>query len=165
MTQMTFLESSEPVLKQCKGCQLWFEKTTFPPRRARCRKCQLARNRELGNGWKSKLKHEYGITQEIHKMMYEDQSGRCYFCDDHRPRRGKSGLAIDHDKVTGFVRGLLCRPCNANWVDEYKRLPREYQDSPRTNAYLRRGETGDYVESVKLRLASRPGSQLRAALS
>ena len=72
---------------------------------------------------------------------------------------------IDHDKGTGFVRGLLCHECNANWVDQYKDLPEEYRDSPRANAYLRRGETGDYVENIKLRLASQPASQLRAVSS
>lgn len=152
MTQLTIFENTEQELKQCNICNRWLEKTTFPPGRARCRKCHLKR---LGvSVWKSKLKHQYGITPEIHQAMYEDQAGKCYFCDDHRPRRGKGGLAIDHDKVTGFVRGLLCRPCNAGWVDEYKRLPKEYQDSPRTNIYLRRGETGDYVQSIERRFAS-----------
>ena len=154
MTQVTLFENAEPALKQCNNCQLWFEKTTFPPGRARCRKCHLARNRELRSAWKSTLKHKYGITPRIHQVMYEDQGGKCYFCDDHRPSRGKRGLAIDHDKETVFVRGLLCRPCNANWVDEYKKLPKAFQDSPRTNDYLLRGECGDYIESIKQRLAS-----------
>ena len=151
MTQVTMFENPEQELKRCNICNRWFERTTFPRRRARCRTCHLERQRV--SGWKSKLK-QYGITPEIHQAMYEDQDGKCYFCNEHRPSRGKRGLAIDHDKETGFVRGLLCRPCNANWVDEYKRLPMEYQDSPRTNAYLRRGETGSYVQIIKRRLAS-----------
>lgn len=149
MNQMTLFENSEPLLKQCSNCKQWFEEAAFPPGRARCRKCHLERLKI--SVWKSKLKHEYGITPEIHQAMYDEQGGRCYFCNEHRPSRGKRGLAIDHDKETGFVRGLLCRPCNANWVDEYKRLP--YQDSPRTNAYLLRGATGDYVDSIRQRLA------------
>ncbi len=152
MIQMTMVENPEPSLKQCSNCHGWFEKTVFPPGRARCRKCHL--ERQAISGWKSKLKHEYGITPEIHQAIYEDQCGKCYFCDDRRPSRGARGLAVDHDNETGFVRGLLCRPCNAGWVDEYKKLPREYQDSPRTNVYLLRGETGDYVERIKRRLAS-----------
>ena len=161
MIPVTRLENSDPALKQCNDCHQWFKNTAFPPGRARCRECHLGRLKV--SVWKSKLKHQYGITPEIHQAMYEDQSGKCYFCDGHRPSRGKRGLAVDHDKVTGFVRGLLCRPCNANWVDEYKNLPEECKDSPRANDYLLRGETGDYVESIKLRLASRPASQLRAA--
>ena len=152
MTQLTILENPEQEPKQCNSCNRWFEKTAFPPGRARCRNCH--RERQKASGWKSKLKHKYGITPEVYRVMYEDQDGKCYFCDDHKPSKGENGLAIDHDKATDFVRGLLCRRCNANWVDEYKRLPREYQDSPRTNAYLLRGETGNYVQSIKQRLAS-----------
>ena len=142
-------ENSEMPLKQCSICQRSFEKTTFLIGRAQCRECY--RKRLAFSVWKSKLKHDYGITPEIHQAMYADQAGRCFFCDDDIPNRG---AAIDHDKETGFVRGLLCRPCNANWVDEYKRLPEDCQDSPRTNDYLLRGQTGGYVESVKQRLAS-----------
>ena len=152
MTQMTMFENQERVLKQCNSCHGWFEKTMFPPGRARCRGCHL--KMAASSIWKSKLKHKYGITPEIHQAMYEDQRGKCYFCDVHRPSKGTGGLVIDHDKDTGFVRGLLCQPCNANWVDEYKKLPGEYQDSRHTNKYLHRGETGDYVESIKRRLAS-----------
>ena len=152
MTEVTMFENLEGVLRQCNECHQWFEKATFPPGRARCRKCYLPRL--ASSVWKSKLRHEYDITPEIHQVMYEDQGGKCYFCDVERSSRGKRGLAVDHDKETGFVRGLLCRPCNANWVDEYKKLPRELQDSPRTNAYLLRGETGDYIEGIKRRLAS-----------
>ncbi len=223
------LKSSGLSLRQCKYCLRWFERSTFPPRSARCKECLRAKSREFSRTleqvqkqkdrranhtpeqreaerargrrkyanrtpeqiqrdyerrqsrkeidnarsrdlraqsperrsrqrfsvWKSALKLNYGITPEIHLAMYEDQGGKCYFCDADRPGRGKRGLAVDHDKETGFVRGLLCRPCNAGWVDEYKGLPREYRDSPRSNAYLIRGETGEYVESIKRRLASR----------
>ena len=158
MIQVTRLENSDPALKQFNDCHQWFEKTAFPPGRARCRECY--KERQKVSSWKSYLKGKYDITPEIHQAMYEDQSGKCYFCDDHRPNRGKRGLAVDHvhDNETRVVRGLLCRPCNAGWVDEYKKLPEECQDSPRTNAYLLRGETGDYVESIKLRLASQAAS-------
>lgn len=150
----SFKHLDEP-LKQCNNCHQWFEKSAFPPQRAHCKKC-YSKKQKISE-WKSRLKHKYGITPEVHKEIYKDQKGRCYFCDIYRPERGAGGLVIDHDKKTGFVRGLLCQPCNANWVDEYKKLPREYQDSPRTNAYLRRGDTGHYVESIKRRLASRLG--------
>ena len=152
MTQLTIFENPEQELKQCNICSQWFEKTKFPPGRARCRNCHSERAKV--SVWKSKLKHQYGITPEIYQAMYEDQGGKCYFCIDHKPSRGTDGLVIDHDKVTGFVRGLLCRQCNASWVDEYKKWPSEYQDSPRTNAYLLRGETGNYVRSIERRLAS-----------
>lgn len=171
MSQVTRLQNSEPARKQCNDCHEWFKKTAFPPGRARCRECH--KERQKVSSWKSHLKRKYGITPEIHQEMYEDQGGKCYFCDchrpsRHRPNRGENGLVIDHNKDnkdTKIVRGLLCHLCNANWIDQYKDLPEEYRDSPRANAYLRRGETGDYVESIKLRLASHPASQLTAASS
>ena len=112
------------------------------------------RARQRFSVWKSMLKHKYGITPEIHQAMYEDQAGKCYFCDAHKPSRSHGGLVIDHDKETGFVRGLLCRQCNANFIDEYKKLAKELRNSPRTNAYLLRGETGDYIESIMQLLAN-----------
>ena len=135
--------------KQCNICHRWFEKHIFPPGRARCKECHSEKQKV--SRWKSVLKRKYGITPAVHEAIYKDQNGRCYFCDEPKPSKGTSGLGVDHDQVTGFVRGLLCRSCNANWVDEYRKLPPEYQDSPRTNAYLRRGETGHYIKSIKRR--------------
>ena len=227
---MSLSKKSEPSLKQCSNCRLWFDKTTFPHKSGRCKECHLAKARELSRTpeqvqkrkerranrtpeqreaarergrrdyvnrtaeqkqrdydsrqsrkeidnsrarklraqspdrrarqnfsvWKSTLKQKYGITQEIYLAIYDDQGGKCYFCDEHRPISGRRKLAIDHnhDEDMGFVRGLLCSPCNTNWVDEYKKLPSHLKDSPRANAYLLRGETGDYIESIKRRLAS-----------
>jgi len=37
------------------------------------------------------------------------QSGRCAICGDPP---GKRGLHLDHDHLTGIVRGLLCHRCN-----------------------------------------------------
>ena len=147
------LENTGPSLKQCSACHRWFEKSQFPPGRAQCVKCYRIR---LSNSvWKSKLKHEYHLTPEMHEIIYRDQDGRCYFCSIKKPRRGRSGLVIDHIKVDGkpIVRGLLCRTCNYNFIDEYSKLPEECKDYPRANAYLRRGETGDYIASIRQRLA------------
>ena len=102
---------------------------------------------------KSTLKHSYNITPEIYQAMYDAQGGKCYFCDARRDSRGHQGLVIDHDKDTNLVRGLLCRQCNAGWVDEYLRLPKKLQNSPRTNVYLLRGN-GEYVEGIRQRLAT-----------
>ena|ERR1700733_63667 len=39
--------------------------------------------------------------------------GNCLICDTLSP------LVRDHDHVTGFIRGLLCRPCNS-WLGVYE---------------------------------------------
>ena len=113
------------------------------------------RQRQAFSVWKSKLKQEYGITPEIYQMMYEDQGGQCYFCGTERPIRGRAGLGVDHnhDKGFTFIRGLLCRTCNANFIDEYQKLPEECRDFPRANDYLLRGETTDYIDSIRQRVA------------
>jgi hypothetical protein len=52
----------------------------------------------------------YGIAVEAYDTMYAFQDGRCAIC---RRATGKTRrLSVDHDHVTGKVRGLLCRPCN-----------------------------------------------------
>ncbi len=105
--------------------------------------------------WKSKLKHEYGITPEIHQAMYDAQGGSCYFCGIEKPGRGRGSLVVDHnhDKGARFIRGLLCQTCNANFIDEYQKLPEECRDFARANDYLLRGETTDYIENIRQRVA------------
>jgi len=51
---------------------------------------------------------KYGLTPERYKTMYDGQGGMCalQFCG--RPIQG-----VDHCHVTNWVRGLLCRRCNA----------------------------------------------------
>ena len=49
--------------------------------------------------------------------MLRSQDGKCAICrEPERRSAGKSGetrkLSIDHDHVTGKVRGLLCSDCN-----------------------------------------------------
>lgn len=56
------------------------------------------------------LRCKYGITVEIYNKMLEAQGGVCAICGNRCPT-GKA-LAVDHDKETGQVRGLLCSPCN-----------------------------------------------------
>lgn len=49
-----------------------------------------------------------GITEQDYNRMFEAQVGLCAICQLPSEQR----LAIDHDHVTGIVRGLLCSPCN-----------------------------------------------------
>lgn len=51
----------------------------------------------------------YGITEEEYNAILEYQDGGCFIC---RRSPGEQKLAVDHDHVTGTVRGLLCWECN-----------------------------------------------------
>lgn len=61
--------------------------------------------------WRSNLKRKYGISEQQYHALEEEQDGQCPICTTHcleLPER----LSVDHDHMTGKVRGLLCRHCN-----------------------------------------------------
>lgn len=63
----------------------------------------------------SKLKNRYGVTSEEFDSMFEKQSGLCKICKkpETMVRKGEVlSLVVDHNHVTGYVRGLLCHRCN-----------------------------------------------------
>ena len=45
--------------------------------------------------------------------MFEKQKGRCWICQRHQVEL-KTMLYVDHDHITGAVRGLLCPRCNTS---------------------------------------------------
>jgi hypothetical protein len=77
-----------------------------------CGKLNAKNSREI------RLRKIYKITESDYKAMLRAQRGRCYICR-RLPEcqrkinpKVKKRLAIDHDHVTGRVRGLLCSACN-----------------------------------------------------
>lgn len=64
----------------------------------------------------SKLKYNYGENApEIVKILLKEQNGVCALCglSETRTRNGKVlPLHVDHDHITGKIRGLLCSNCN-----------------------------------------------------
>lgn len=58
----------------------------------------------------------FGLSVSEYKALLAAQSGRCLVCrrteKTERSTGRKQALAIDHDHVTGQVRGLLCCKCN-----------------------------------------------------
>ena len=62
----------------------------------------------------------YGITVDDYDKMFSKQGGVCAICHQEETSRDRNGfgergvrrLAVDHDKETGTVRGLLCAACN-----------------------------------------------------
>jgi len=57
-----------------------------------------------------KLAKRYGLTAKMWTFLYQQQRGVCAICD--KPF-ADNDCVVDHCHVTGKVRGLLCRRCNA----------------------------------------------------
>lgn len=69
------------------------------------KKTEAERAADLRAFFASILK-KYGITEEEYRALYRAQGGACYVC---RKATGKARrLGVDHDHVTGEVRGLVC---------------------------------------------------------
>lgn len=60
---------------------------------------------------KRQLRRFYKITVEQYDLMFEKQDGKCGICAKHQ-KDCKRRLAVDHCKVTGQIRMLLCDNCN-----------------------------------------------------
>jgi hypothetical protein len=54
--------------------------------------------------------NRYGLTHEAFLRMLADQGDRCAICRTAEPTG--IGWCVDHDHVTGQVRGVLCDYCN-----------------------------------------------------
>ncbi len=84
------------------------------------------------------LRRRYGMTEAQFDEMLLGQYGCCkvcFKCVEGRDTRGKLLAHIDHDHVTGRVRGILCITCNTAAGAVY--------DNPETAARLAR-----YLEAV-----------------
>ncbi len=86
----------------------------FWNREQRCKK--LAENPDRESD--IHLKKAYGISLEDYQEMEKRQDFKCAVCGttDSGTFRGanttKSRFCVDHDHVTGKIRGLLCLNCN-----------------------------------------------------
>ena len=76
-----------------------------------CKPCHNTRTRETrqrlyGGGRHYHLKRRYGISAAEVDAMIEEQGGLCLVC------RERPADHVDHDQLTGAVRGVLCFSCN-----------------------------------------------------
>jgi len=90
-------------------------------RQTYCAQCQNEARRERfeanPNYYRDiKLRHHYGVSYEAYEQMLFDQDGVCAICQNAETYTVGGSvrmLSVDHDHVTGAVRGLLCQKCNA----------------------------------------------------
>ena len=60
--------------------------------------------------WKNRLK-TYGLTVEEYNIILQNQNGGCAICGA-KIGNGSKRLGVDHNHITGKVRGILCNACN-----------------------------------------------------
>jgi hypothetical protein len=81
-----------------------------------CKTCYSKLRKRTYNFQKAKklfLKSKYKITLEELEVLFLKQKKKCAICNEPNEEVStRSGLHIDHDHVTGKVRGLLCKNCN-----------------------------------------------------
>jgi hypothetical protein len=60
----------------------------------------------------AQMKSAYGILPDEYDALLAGQGGLCAICGADRFDRRRKALGVDHDHLTGAIRGLLCRSCN-----------------------------------------------------
>lgn len=72
--------------------------------------------------YKDKMRHahlykRFGISLEAYQVLFESQEGLCAIClqpESAVNQYGTKNLSVDHNHVTGKIRGLLCNGCNTS---------------------------------------------------
>jgi len=88
------------------------EKIREIAQRARQRRTPEQVENERQNKRIAALMRRYGITAEAYDALLAQQDGHCALCLRTAQQERYGYLNVDHDHVTGAVRGLLCTPCN-----------------------------------------------------
>lgn len=92
------------VQSYCRRCAQKFDNSA--ERKAAKRNHFHGNKRWFKDYW---LKKDHGISIEEFDAMRDSQKNLCAIC--LKPGKIK-GLVVDHDHVTGKIRGLLCASCN-----------------------------------------------------
>jgi hypothetical protein len=104
-------------MKRCPACGLTKAFDEFPLNKRTasgyatyCKPCHNAKGKasreRSGGARKYHLWRRYGLALADHERMLVEQDNLCAVCGEGEPRH------VDHDHVTGRVRGLLCFGCN-----------------------------------------------------
>lgn len=82
--------------------------------------------------WESELLRLYDLRPEQYAALNDAQGGCCAICERRMPSRHPR-LPVDHDHVSGLLRGLLCTRCNHQLLGMFGDKPALYQGAA---AYL-----------------------------
>ena len=127
----------------CKYCAL---KQGQAWRKANPERSELNRKRSYAKrGTALHLKKRFGITEEQFGILWATCDGRCGICTQPESRKGRR-LSLDHDHVTGRLRGFICSACNI--------LLGRAKDKPelleRAASYLRHADLSRLLSSPKI---------------
>lgn len=113
-------------MKTCTRCGLEKELSCFQTfntpsgqkHRARCSACRNDDQKERYRNNPSVhraylLKAKYGLTLDDYDQLVVQQNGQCAICGTTSPMGHHKRFVVDHNHITGEVRGLLCSKCNA----------------------------------------------------
>lgn len=110
--------------------------------RSECKECTKlfkANNPEIKAG--HLLKWRYGISLDDYLSLLKKQNNSCAICGTSACESGNK-FSVDHNHLTGQVRGLLCNPCN-NGLGRFRDNPEIIK-----TAYQYLIEKGHYGQQV-----------------
>jgi hypothetical protein len=126
-------------IKTCTGCgepkslsEFWQDRRRPHGRKARCKVCDAATNKARfwanretiladgrrryhanpGRPRQNHLIRKYGLTLVQYAELLAAQCGKCAICGAPESEQRHGVFNVDHDHLTGEVRGLLCWVCN-----------------------------------------------------
>ena len=73
--------------------------------------------------WEDHIERYYGVTKELYESILKFQGNGCAICKVSTPVCKRKYFSVDHNHLTGAVRGLLCSHCNhglGNFKDNIK---------------------------------------------
>jgi len=116
--------------KECSQCKDVLPLTTAYFRKNNKQKNGFRPECKLCSFYKD-IKWKYDLNREEYLDLYKKQNGRCALCRKnlHLPNRLlKTNIHVDHNHMTGEVRGMLCMNCNVNlgWYLNKKDRVNEY---------------------------------------
>lgn len=128
--------------KRCSRCKLTKhildfhkQKSSADGHRATCKVCNIKAVKE----WQDKntnwqRKRLYGMPEGDYEKLLEEQNGLCAICSKY-----PKFFVVDHDHLTGVIRGILCQSCNLGLT--------RFHDNPKAAEivwkYLLRGKVLD----------------------